>query len=437
MLIYDIITKKKRGEELTNEEIRFFTEKYVKGEIEDYQASALLMAICINGMTDRETAELTASIAESGDMVDLSELGEGTVDKHSTGGVGDKTTLIVAPIVAAAGGIVAKMTGRGLGHTGGTADKLESFPGYSISLPSDKFLNQVKKLGIAVTGQSGDLAPADKKLYALRDVTATVDSIPLITSSIMGKKLASGSRSIVLDVKCGSGSFMKTPEDATVLAEKMVEIGSMRGRNMSAIITNMDRPLGRAVGNILEVKEALEFLSGKRENDLYEVCMALATEMVYLSLNVSKDEARKKCTEVLESGKALAKFREWINAQGGDASFVDDPSKFPTCAFSRDILAAESGYISAMDAELIGMSAVALGAGRAKKEDSIDYAAGIILKKKTADRVEKGEVIATVYSSDENRINQGEKMYLEAVTISDNKPAELPNIFKTVSKRKI
>ena len=434
MHIYDIISKKKRGEELTDEEIYFFVNGYTSGEIKDYQVSALLMAICWRGCTDRETATLTQAICDSGDTVDLSELGDTTVDKHSTGGVGDKTTLILAPIVSSLGAKVAKMSGRGLGHTGGTVDKLESFPGYKTSLEADEFIEQVKRIGISVIGQSGDLAPADKKLYALRDVTATVDSIPLITSSIMGKKLAAGTRSIVLDVKCGSGSFMKTPEDASRLAENMVEIGYARGRRVSALITNMDVPLGHAVGNILEVKEALEVLSGRGPADLREVALSLATEMIRLSLGYSALEARRMCEDAISSGKALEKFYEWIGAQGGDAELARRPELFPTPTASLEVRATRSGYITAMNTEGVGLAAVALGAGRATKDDLIDFTAGIMIEKKTGDRIEEGELIATLYSSNSEKLRDGERIYLSAITVGDKAPVALPLIHNVIGK---
>ncbi len=434
MHIYDIISKKKRGEELSDEEIRFFIEEYTAGNIPDYQASALLMAICLKGCTDRETATLTQAICDSGDVVDLSPLGEGTVDKHSTGGVGDKTTLIIAPIVASLGAKVAKMSGRGLGHTGGTVDKLESFPGYRTSLSPEEFIGQVKEIGIAVIGQSGNLAPADKKLYALRDVTATIDSIPLITSSVMGKKLAAGTHSIVLDVKCGSGAFMNKPEDAIILAKNMVEIGYARGRRVSALITNMDMPLGTAVGNILEVKEALEVLSGRGPDDLREVALSLATLMTSLSLGIDTLTARRMCEEAISSGKAKAKFVEWIGRQGGDARLAERPELFPEAPLSRCIYAKESGYITAMNTEAIGLSAVALGAGRATKEDEIDFTAGIIISKKTGDRVEAGDLIATLYSSSEERLSDAEGIYIGALTVSDEAPEEMPLIYEVIEK---
>lgn len=434
MHIYDIISKKKRGEELSDEEISFFIDGYTNGSVPDYQASALLMAICWQGCTNREMATLTQAICDSGDVVDLSSLGDTTVDKHSTGGVGDKTTLILAPIVASLGAKVAKMSGRGLGHTGGTVDKLESFPGYKTSLEAEDFLEQVKKIGIAVIGQSGNLAPADKKLYALRDVTATVDSIPLITSSVMGKKLASGSRSIVLDVKCGSGAFMNNPDDAVALAENMVEIGYARGRRVSALITNMDVPLGHAVGNILEVKEALEVLSGRGPDDLREVALSLAGEMVRLSLGIDALEARRRCEGAIEDGSALLKFFEWIEEQGGDASYAKDPSLFPTAPVKREVYAEVAGYITGMNTEAIGLSAVALGAGRATKDDVIDLTAGLLIAKKTGDIVEAGDLLATLYSSDSARLDDAERIYRGALTVGDSVPKAFPLIYKVIRK---
>ena len=434
MHIYDIITKKKHGEELTDEEIRFFIDGYTKGDIPDYQASALLMAICLRGCSGRETATLTQAVCDSGDTVDLSELGDRTVDKHSTGGVGDKTTMIVAPIVASLGATVAKMSGRGLGHTGGTVDKLESFPGYKTSLSPEDFIAQVKRIGIAVIGQSGNLAPADKKLYALRDVTATVDSIPLITSSIMGKKLAAGSRSIVLDVKYGSGSFMKSAADAEELAENMVEIGYLRGRRVSALITNMDVPLGHAVGNILEVKEAIEVLSSRGPADLCEVALSLATEMIKLSLGKDAAEARRMCEDAISSGRALDKLVEWIGEQGGDAAYARDTSLFPSAECVREVRAPRSGYIGAMDTERIGLASVSLGAGRVTKDDVIDFTAGIIIEKKTGDAISLGEVIARLYSSSEERLDEGERGYLSAITFADERPKELPLIHNVISR---
>ncbi len=419
MRMYDIIKKKRDGGELSKEEIDFFIKGYVDGTIPDYQASALCMAIFYKGMTKTESADLTLSMANSGDTVDLSDFGELTVDKHSTGGVGDKTTLIVAPLVASLGCIIAKMSGRGLGHTGGTIDKLESVEGFNTALSPEDFFETVKKTGIAVVGQTGNLTPADKKLYALRDVTATVDSLPLIASSIMSKKLAAGSKTIVLDVKYGSGAFMKTPEAAAALAEEMVRIGTNCNRNVSAVITNMDIPLGFNIGNALEVKEAIEVLKGNGPEDLKEVCLALATQIVSLSKNIDKKEATALCEDALSSGKAFLKFKEWIGAQGGNTLWADNPQLFPVSQNIFEIKAEADGYIGKMNAEKIGVCAVILGAGRETKDDTIDMSAGIVLQKKTGDKVKKGDTIATLYTNNKNSIPTAEKKYKEAVEIID------------------
>ncbi len=422
MRMYDIIKKKRDGEELTKKEIEFFVKGYVDGSIPDYQASALCMAIFYKGMTEKETAALTLEMANSGDTVDLSEFGSLTVDKHSTGGVGDKTSLIVAPIVASLGCILAKMSGRGLGHTGGTIDKLESIEGFNTALSPEKFFETVKETGVAVVGQTGNLTPADKKLYALRDVTATVDSIPLIASSIMSKKLAAGAKTIVLDVKCGSGAFMKTPEDAKALSLEMVKIGNNCGRNTAALITDMDKPLGNNIGNSLEVIEAIDVLKGNGPEDLKEVCLSLATEIVALSKEVSKDEARTLCEGSLNSGKAFEKFKEWITAQGGNGKWLDNTELFPKSKFSYEIKSENEGYIASMDAEKIGITSVILGAGRETKNDSIDMSAGIILRKKTGDKINKGDTVATLYSNNKTSFTCAEERFLEAITVSSEKP---------------
>lgn len=426
MNLYDIITKKKYGGELSKEEIQFFVDGYTRGDVPDYQASALLMAICIRGMSYRETAHLTEAIARSGDMLDLSSLGERTVDKHSSGGVGDKTTLIVAPLSAAVGCTVAKMSGRGLGHTGGTVDKLESIPGYRAELSPEEFLEVAGKVGVTVVSQSGLLAPADKKLYALRDVTATVDSIPLITASIMGKKLASGSESIVLDVKYGSGAFMKTAEDATRLAEYMVAVGKECGRRVSALITDMDTPLGLAVGNSLEVEEAIAVLKGKGPRDLTELSLSLAEKMLSSALGVDSKTARALVEDALASGKAFSKFSEWISAHGGDVS------RLPKAKYERKILATTDGYITKTDTEGIGKAASTLGAGRIKKEDSIDPAAGIILAKKTRDHVACGDLLATLYASDEALFDGAEKILRASLEFGSVAPEEKPLVAKVI-----
>lgn len=430
MRIYDIIKKKRDGGELTAEEIRFFIDGFVGGSVHDYQAAALCMAIFYMGMTERETADLTQAMAESGDTVDLSEFGELTVDKHSTGGVGDKTTLIVAPIVASLNCIVAKMSGRGLGHTGGTIDKLESIDGFNTELSPDEFMAQVRKNGIAVVGQTGNLTPADKKLYALRDVTATVDSLPLIASSIMSKKLAAGAHTIVLDVKYGSGAFMKTPEDAQALAEAMVKIGNNCGRKTAAVITNMDIPLGNNIGNALEVKEAIEVLCGKGPEDLKEVCLTLATQMVSLSKNITEADARKLTEDALYSGKAFEKFKVWITAQGGNKEWLESPELFPKAPYCHCIKSPCDGYIEKIDTEAVGIASVILGAGRETKEDSIDMSAGIILHEKTGDRVFVGDTLATLYTSKEATLHSAEEKFLSALKFSHTPPENEPLIFK-------
>lgn len=433
MQMYHILHKKRMGEALSDEEISFFVTEYTNGNIPDYQASALLMAIVCRGMSKEETVALTDAMMHSGDTVDLSALGDRTVDKHSTGGVGDKTTLVLSPIVASLGAAVAKMSGRGLGHTGGTIDKLESIPGYRTTLSREAFLSQVERVGMAVIGQSGNLAPADKKLYALRDVTATVDSIPLIASSIMSKKLAAGSRSIVLDVKVGSGAFMKTEADARALAAAMVSIGKGCGRRVRACLSDMDLPLGFAIGNALEVREAFEVLRGGGPGDLREVCVTLAANMLALSLRVDLTVARKMAEDVISSGKALEKAGEWIAAQGGDARVLESDDYLPLGATEHVVLAKENGYLSHMDAEAIGIAAMQLGAGRMRKEDAIDPAAGILLEKKTGDYVKKGEPLARLYSNLSPDVMEASAHRLSsALTLSEEKPAARPLILCTV-----
>ena len=434
MRMYDIIEKKKRGEALSREEIFEMIRLYTKGDIPDYQMSAFLMAVCFRGMTKEETAQLTEAMEHSGDTVDLSLFGTRSVDKHSTGGVGDKTTPVVAPIVAAAGGVVAKMSGRGLGHTGGTVDKLESFPGYRTALSPAEFTAQAEKCGLVVIGQSADLAPADKKLYALRDTTATVNSVPLIASSIMSKKLAAGTRSIVLDVKCGNGAFMRTPEDAKTLAKAMVGIGTANGRRTAAVISNMNRPLGHAIGNALEICEAMDVLRGHGPEDLTEVCLTLASLMISLSCDQTVEAAREIAKDMLESGKALAKFEEWIEAQGGDVRYVKDPTLFGTAAFTRDVKAEKGGYIVATNAEALGTAALILGAGRVTKEDTIDPRAGIILHKKPGDAIAAGDVLATLYTEREMALDEAEKTVLGAVEVTDKAPAPEALIFDIVTE---
>lgn len=435
MRAVDLIEKKKRGLELSAKELTFLINGFTNGKIPDYQMSAFAMAVCFRGMTSQETAALTLAMAASGDQVDLSPLGDATVDKHSTGGVGDKTTLIVAPLVASLGGVVAKMSGRGLGHTGGTVDKLESIEGYETELAPDCFMTLAESVGLVVAGQSGNLAPADKKLYALRDVTATVDSVPLIASSIMSKKLAAGAKSIVLDVKCGSGAFMKTPEEAETLAKEMVAIGTACGRRVCALITDMDRPLGNAIGNALEVEEALEVLAGKGPEDLREVCLTLASEMLSLCNGWSREQARKEAETALQCGKALSKFEEWIECQGGNLYTFKEARASKSVA-SWEVLAPQSGYLAEMDAEKVGISAMLLGAGRATKTDVIDYDAGILLMKKTGDYVEKSAVIARLFATDPSRFENAEKAFLDALTFGESPAEPRPLIFGKIGGEK-
>ena len=431
MRMYDIIRHKRMGQALTEAEIRFMIEGYTEGSIPDYQMSALAMAVCLNGMNPEETAVLTDAMMRSGDTVDLSCFGKLSVDKHSTGGVGDKTSLIVCPIVAALGGKVAKMSGRGLGHTGGTVDKLESIPGYRTELSVEEFLAQVEQCGAAVIGQSGDLAPADKKLYALRDVTATVDSIPLIASSIMSKKLAAGAHSIVLDVKVGSGAFMKTRADGEGLARQMVDIAAACGRQAAALVTNMDIPLGEAVGNALEVQEAVEILQGRGDQRLRRLCEALAAEMLCLCHGWTPEESAARVTAAVEDGTAFRQMCRWIAAQGGDASYLEDFSKFPA-APTYEVLAPADGYITAMDAEAIGVVAVSLGAGRVTKEDPVDHAAGIRLLKKTGDAIAAGQPIAVLYTNRPQAVESATAAYLAALTVSADAPAAQELIYTVV-----
>jgi len=432
MRMYDIILKKRADLPLSDKEIRFVIDGYVKGEIPDYQVSALLMTIVFNGMNARELGTLTLAMAQSGNMVDLSNIDGITVDKHSTGGVGDKTTLIIAPLVAACGGKVAKMSGRGLGHTGGTIDKMESIPNLKVSLEQDAFINQVNKIGLAVIGQSEGLAPADKKLYALRDVTGTVDSIPLIASSVMSKKLASGAQAILLDVKVGSGAFMKNIEDARELAKAMVDIGKENGRSVKAILTDMDRPLGHAIGNALEIREVIDTLKGHGPEDLTHECIIMAAHMLVLSHICDYETALSRVQEALDSGAALERLRMMIDAQDGDSRVIDDESLLAIGKFTYDVTAPQDGYITHMNTEQCGIASVMLGAGRTVKDGPIDYSAGILMHKKTGDSVTVGECIATLYASDESLLSNAAKTYLEAITFGETAPIMADTILDIV-----
>ena len=408
----DIIEKKRDGKELTTQEINFFIEGYTKGDIPDYQASALAMAIYFQDMNDRERADLTRAMVNSGDTIDLSGIDGIKVDKHSTGGVGDTTTLVLAPLVASLGIPVAKMSGRGLGHTGGTIDKLESVKGFHVELTKEQFIDLVNRAKVAVMGQSGNLTPADKKLYALRDVTGTVNSIPLIASSIMSKKIAAGADAIVLDVKTGDGAFMKTEKDAEELAHAMVRIGNHVGRKTIAIISDMSQPLGFAIGNALEVKEAIETLQGKGPQDLTDLVLTLGSQMVILAKKAeTTQEAKAMLREAITNGKAIAKFKEFLQNQGGDASVVDDTAKLPQAKYQIELPAKKSGYVSRMVADEIGVASMLLGAGRATKEDTIDLAVGIVLHKKVGDKVSEGESLLTIHSNRENVDEVIQKLY--------------------------
>lgn len=428
MRMYDIIEKKRDGHELASEEIHFFITEYCKNNIPDYQASALLMAIFLRGMSERETAVLTDVMAHSGDMIDLSAIPGIKVDKHSTGGVGDKTTLILAPIVASCGIPVAKMSGRGLGHTGGTIDKLEAIPGFNTGISGESFIKNVKEIGIAIAGQTGNLAPADKKLYALRDVTATVNNIPLIASSIMSKKIASGADRIVLDVKTGSGAFMKNLEDSVKLACEMVKIGENTRRHTVAVVTDMDIPLGKAVGNSLEIMEAIDTLKGKGPQDLTQVSLELAARMLELGGLGSLEECRAMAGEAVESGRALSKLSQLIERQDGNKNVINDYSLFPQVSHKFAYKAKQPGYISSMKTDAVGTASLILGAGRETKDSGIDYGAGIMFSKKTGDKVEAGEVIATLFTNREYSLEQACALLDGAVGINNERPPVKPLI---------
>jgi pyrimidine-nucleoside phosphorylase len=438
MRMYDIILKKRNGEELTKEEIEFFVNGYTKGEIPDYQAAALLMAIYFQKMNKRETADLTMAMVNSGDVIDLSGIEGIKVDKHSTGGVGDTTTLVLGPMVAAAGAPVAKMSGRGLGHTGGTIDKLESIKGFSVEMTEEEFINNVNRVKLAVGGQTASLAPADKKLYALRDVTGTVDNISLIASSVMSKKIAAGADCIVLDVKTGTGAFMKTVDDSFELAKEMVDIGTNVGRNTVAIVSDMDEPLGFAVGNALEVKEAIDTLNGNGPKDLYELCLTLGSYMLLLAKKADTvEEARKKLENTIKDGSALKKFKEFIAAQGGDVSMIDNPELLPKAKYQIEVKAKKEGYVSKIVANEIGLAALVLGAGRETKESQLDLSVGIVLQKKAGAYVKEGDTVAIIHANDLSKAKEAEERIHGAYYITKEKCEERPLIFGVVTKDEI
>lgn len=432
MTAYEIIQKKRDGGTLSGEELRFFLTGCLSGDIPDYQAAAFLMAAYLRGMTDEETYLLTKEMIATGDTVDLSRFGELSADKHSTGGVGDKTTLIVAPIAASEGLKIAKMSGRGLGHTGGTVDKLESIPGYRTDLTVPEFLAQAEKAGIAVVGANKALVPADKYLYSLRDVTATVSSIPLIASSIMSKKLAAGAKNIVLDVKYGSGAFMKTAPEAEALARKMIDIGKRFGRNMAAVISNMDRPLGEAVGNALELSEAVDVLRGYKGGDIREISLALASELIALAKGLTPEEGYARAVDALDSGRAYKQMQTWIASQGGDVSVLEKNTSTVSREEPQQLFTSpRTGYISHMDTEKIGLVSTMLGAGRRKKEDVLDMDAGLMIMKKTGDHVKVGEPMFALFSKTAD-LHEAAQAYLDALTFSDEAPANEPLIYKVI-----
>lgn len=425
MRMYDIIMKKRNGGELTAEEIHFFVEGYTKGSIPDYQVSALMMAIYFQKMTDAETCELTMAMARSGEMLDLSAIQGIKVDKHSTGGVGDKTSLALTPMVAACGIPVAKMSGRGLGHTGGTIDKLESFPGFTTALTAEQFIHNVNSIGIALMGQTADLAPADRKLYALRDVTATVDNMSLIASSIMSKKLAAGADAIVLDVKTGSGAFMKKEEDARALAKEMVKIGNSAGRKTIAVISDMDQPLGFAVGNALEVREAIDTLNGRGPADFLELCLTLGSQMLMAGGKAEDEEtARHMLEQAISDGSALRKLAEFVEAQGGDSDVIYHPERLPAASIQKSAVSPSDGYVSRIICDEVGICSLILGGGRETKESKIDLSVGLVLRKKVGDAVKAGEPLAVIYANDETKAAEAEKRFLAACTITEKPPVK-------------
>lgn len=432
MRMYDIIMKKKENEELTTEEIKFFVENYTNGTIPDYQASALLMAICFNGMSKKETLDLTLAMRDSGDVLDLSYIDGIKVDKHSTGGVGDKTSLVLTPLVASLGVPVAKMSGRGLGHTGGTIDKLESFPGFTTGISEETFKENIQKIGIAIAGQTANLAPADKKLYALRDVTATVNQVSLIASSIMSKKLASGSDAIVLDVKTGDGAFMKNLEDSNNLAKEMVAIGKLANKHTVAVITDMNQPLGRNVGNIVEVKEAIDTLNGNGPSDFKEVVYELGSQMLITANKATtKEEAFRLMDEAIENKSALNKFADFVKAQGGDESYVYEPDKFQNAKYTVEVKATQNGYVRNIFAESIGNACMMLGGGRETKDSVIDLTVGIYLNKKVGEYVEKDGILATIYANDMDKASMAKKVIFDAYELTEQKVLA-PNVIKGV-----
>ena len=433
MRIVDIIIKKRDKQELSSEEINFFIDEFAKGNVPDYQASAWAMAVLLNGMTPRETTTLTMAMVNSGEIIDLSDAVEIAVDKHSTGGVGDKTTLVVEPVVAACGLPVGKMSGRGLGFSGGTLDKMESVPGFRTDLDTEEFLKQLNEIGLVLTGQTGDLAPADGKLYALRDVTGTVPSLPLIASSIMSKKIAAGAHRIVLDVKLGLGAFMETEEEARVLAEIMVKIGDLAGRKTVALLSDMNQPLGVAVGNSLEVIEAIDTLKGKGPEDFYLHCLEVAAHMLHLGGKAdSPKSAEKMVAQAIQDGSGLEMFRKLVIAQEGDVSYIDNPEKFLKANFIEEVLAPEEGYIKEINARKVGELSVELGAGRTKKTDPVDHAVGLMIHRNVGDYVKKGDLLATIHANQEEMVKYSREILLDTHKFSDAEVEPIPLFYGVI-----
>lgn len=434
MRMYDLILKKRDGKSLTKEEIQWMIEKYLNAGIPDYQMSAMMMAIYFRGMNEQETFDLTMAMAESGDLLDLSAIPDVKTDKHSTGGVGDKTSLALGPLIASCGVPVAKMSGRGLGHTGGTIDKLESIPGFQTALTEEQFIDQVRSVGIAIMGQTKDLAPADKLLYALRDVTATVDQISLIASSIMSKKLAAGADAIVLDVKCGNGAFMKSFDEAEKLAKAMIQIGKSAGRNMAAVISDMDQPLGRAVGNALEVKEAIDTLKGEGPEDFTELVLTLGSRMLCMAERAeTPQEAQKILKQKISDGSALHKFTEFVTAQGGDPSWIEHPENFCRADYIEEIPSVKTGFVTAFNTQEIGVCSLLLGGGRETKESAVDPFVGLVLRKKKGESVRKGEGLAVIYANDKEKLAKAKEHFLKNVTIESERKEPEPLIKEILS----
>lgn len=438
MTPYDIILRKRNGLELSAAEIRELVDAFTTGRMPDYQMSAFLMAVFFRGMTFRETTDLTLSMRDSGTVLDLSSIPGTKVDKHSTGGVGDKISLILAPLAASAGLVVPMISGRGLGHTGGTLDKLESIPGFQVRLSEAEFLDALRRIGVCMIGQTGTIAPADRKMYALRDVTGTVESIPLISASIMSKKLASGIDGLVLDVKVGGGAFMKSVADATALAKSLIAIGTQAGKSVTAVLTNMEEPLGHAVGNWLEMKESIDTLQNNGPHDITDLSLTLAAHMLMKKDETMPfEEAYSQCRRHLESGNALVKFREMVERQGGDVQFVDHPERYPVCRYEANAVASSGGFVISIDAHAIGMAGVVVGAGRLTQDDTVDYPAGLMIHRKVGDRVAPGEILATIFGNDRSKVDEALQRVERAFRVDYNAPDKKPLVLDVIDKKRV